>query len=79
MYIVILDVMLLHIVWLGHSRWLFSCSLYIPCPTSACFTYTLLTCLTFLCTFLRPQLVIVIVKGVVRGLPLVALVTNEPT
>ena len=25
-------------VWSGHSRWLFSCSQYIPCSTSPCFT-----------------------------------------
>ena len=25
-------------VWSGHSRWLFSCSLYILCSTSPCFT-----------------------------------------
>ena len=31
------------IVWSGHSRWLFSCSLYTLCPTSACSTYTLCT------------------------------------
>lgn len=29
--------------WPGHSRWLFSCCLYIPCLTSARFTYTLTT------------------------------------
>ena len=29
-------------------KWLFSCSLYIPCWTSICLTYTLLTWLTFL-------------------------------
>lgn len=27
-------------VWSGHSRWLFSHARYIPCLTSACFTYT---------------------------------------
>ena len=58
------------IVWSGHSRWMFSCSLYIPCLTSACFTYTLLTWLTFLLTGPSPQLVIVLIKGVVRGVPL---------
>ena len=30
-------------LWSGHPRWLFSCSLYIPCSTSICFTYTLCT------------------------------------
>ena len=30
-------------VWSGHSRWLFSCSLYIPCLTSPCFTSILCT------------------------------------
>ena len=25
-------------VWSGHSRWLLSCSRYIPCSTSPCFT-----------------------------------------
>ena len=29
------------------SRWLFPCPVYIPCLTSACLTYTLLTWLTF--------------------------------
>ena len=39
-------------------RWLFSCSLYIPCLTHACFIYTLLT--TDLPTYVPlPQLVIV--------------------
>ena len=41
------------IVWSGHSRWLFSCSLYIPCSTCAYFTYTL-THMTDLPTYL-PQ------------------------
>ena len=54
----------------GHSIWLFSCSLYIPCPTRACFVYTLLTWLNFLHICPRPQLVIVLIKGAVRGLPL---------
>ena len=40
------------------QRWLFSCSLYIPCLTNACFIYTLLT--TDLPTYVPlPQLVIV--------------------
>ena len=42
----------------GQPRWLFSCSLYIPCRTSACFTYTIFTWLTFLHTCLRPQLLL---------------------
>ena len=54
----------------GHSIWLFSCSLYIPCPTRACFVYTLLTWLNFLHICPRPQLVIVLIKGEVTGLPL---------
>ena len=57
-------------LWSGHSRWLFSCSQYTPCPTSACFSYILLTWLTFLRTCPRPQLVIVLIKGAVRGVPL---------
>ena len=32
----------------GSPEWLFSCSLYMPCWISACFTYTLFTWLTFL-------------------------------
>ena len=36
------------LVQTGHSRWLFSCPLYTPCSTSSCFTYTLLSQLTFL-------------------------------
>ena len=27
-------------VWSGHSRWWFSCSLYLPCSTRPCFTCT---------------------------------------
>ena len=41
-----------------------------PCPTRACFPYTLLTGLTFLRTCPRPQLVIVLIEGAVRGVPL---------
>lgn len=26
-------------LWSGYSRWLFSCPLFIACPTTACFTY----------------------------------------
>ena len=33
-------------VWSGHSRWLFSCSLYTACPISPCFTSILRTWLT---------------------------------
>ena len=40
-------------LWSGHSKWLLSCSLFIPCLTSACFNYTLGTYQIFL-TFL-PQ------------------------
>ena len=47
-----------------------SLALYTPRLTSACFTCTLYTCLTFLCTYHRPQLVIVLIKGAVRGVPL---------
>ena len=52
-----------------------------PCLTSACFTYTFLTRLTFLHTCPRPQLVIVLIKEVERGMPalLVPVVTDEPT
>ena len=68
-------------LWSAHSRWLFSCSLYIPCWTSTCFILILCTWLTFLCICLSPQLVIVLIKGVVRGHAplLVSLVTNEPS
>ena len=41
----------LYYMWSGHSRQLFSCSLGIRWPTNACFTYTLHTGLTFLCTY----------------------------
>lgn len=58
------------VVWSGHSRWLFSCCLYIPCMTSVCLPCTLLTWLTFLHTCPRPQLVIVLIQGAVRGVPL---------
>ena len=40
------------LLWSGHPRWLFSCSLYIPFSTSPCLTYTLLTWLNFLRAFL---------------------------
>ena len=50
------------------SRCLLSCSLSIPCLTSACFTYTLLTWLTFPRTCLQPQLhTNVLIIGAVRG------------
>ena len=69
------------------------CSLYIPCSTSACFTYTLLTCLTFLHPCPRLQLMTVLALdqnistliAYQRGSEeqpaplLVSLVTNEPT
>ena len=69
------------LVWSGHSRWLFFCSLYISCLISACFTNSLLTWLTFWHTCPRPQLVIVRIKEVERGMPapLVPVVTDEPT
>ena len=45
-------------------KWrLFSCSLYIPCPTTACLTFILLTWLTFLHPCPRPQLVIVLIRS----------------
>ena len=47
-------------VWSGHSRWLFSCSLYIPCSASACFTHTQLTKLTFPHSCPRPQLITIL-------------------
>lgn len=53
-------------------------SLYIRCVTSACFTYTLFTCLTFLHTCPKPQPVTVLIEGEVRSL-IVSLVTKEPT
>ena len=61
-----------------------SCSLTLcqpPCLTSACFNCILSTSLTFLHTCLRPQLVIVLTKGAVRGQAPSwdSLVTNEPT
>ena len=44
-------------------------SLYLPCPTSVCFTYILHT--TDLPELLPPpQLVIVLIKGAVTGVPL---------
>ena len=67
-----------HTVWSGHSRWLFSCLVYIPCPTSACFTCTLLTWLTFLHTCPRTQLVIAYqTGGEGHASLLVSLVTND--
>lgn len=51
-----------------------------PRLTTACFTCTLYTCLTFLCTYHRPQLVIVLIKGAVRGVSAtVSLIANQPT
>ena len=66
-------------VWSGHSKWLFSCPLYIPCPTRACFTYTLLTGLNYL---LAPGLSwwLFLSKRQWGVAPLlVSSVTNEPT
>ena len=61
-------------------KWLFSCSLYIPCPNRACFTYTLLTWGTFLCTCPKPQLMTAYQRGGEWLAPLlVSLVTNDPT
>ena len=53
-------------VWPGHSRWLFSCSLHIRCPTSAYFTCIPVIWLTFLGAYPRPQVLIVLLKGAVR-------------
>ena len=58
----------------GHSRWLFSCSWYLLCPTRA-----LLTGLTFLLTCPKPQLMIVLIEGVVRGVPLLVSLVTKPT
>ena len=58
------------VVLLNSRTWLFFCSLYIPYSTSACFTYTLLTGLTFLHTSFRTQLVTVLIKGAVKGMTL---------
>lgn len=41
-------------VWSGNPRWLFSCSLYIPCSTNVCFMHTLISRLTFLHIFPHP-------------------------
>ena len=65
-------------VWSGPSRWLFSCTVYIPCPTNACLTVSYAhdwpsnphTCP-------RPQLVIVLIKGTGPSTDL--LLINEPT
>ena len=72
---------------IGHPRWLFSRSLYNPGWTSAFFTYTLLTWLTFLCTCTRSQLMIGVTlvtriayqKGSKSTRLLVFLVTSELT
>ena len=67
-------------VWSGHSRWLFSCSLYIPCPTSSCFTCTLCTQLTILLLALGPSWWLFLSKGLWGTcVSAVSLVTNEPT
>ena len=63
----------------GPLKWLFSYSLYIPCPNRACFTYTLLTWLTFLCTCPKPQLITAYQRGGEWLAPLlVSLVTMSP-
>ena len=63
--------------WLAHSRWLFPCSLSVPCPTSACFIYTYSGLPTYLpwapasgCSYQR--------GGEVCALLLVSLVIDEP-
>ena len=67
-------------VWSGHSGWLFSCSLYIPCPTSSCFTCTLCTQLTILLLALGPSWWLFLSKGLWGTCAsAVSLVTNEPT
>ena len=43
---------------------------YISCLTSACFIYILPTWLTFLHTYSRSQLVVVLIKGAVRFMAL---------
>ena len=64
----------------GHSRWLFSCSLYIPRPTSSCFACTLCTQLTILLLALGPSWWLFLSKGLWGACPsAVSLVTNEPT
>ena len=63
----------------GPLKWLFSYSLYIPCPNRACFTYTLLTWLTFLCTCPKTQLITAYQRGGEWLAPvLVSLVTMSP-
>ena len=63
--------------WLAHSRWLFPCSLSVPCPTSACFIYTYSGLPTYLpwapasdCSYQR--------DGEVCAFLLVSLVIDEP-
>lgn len=64
--------------WSGHPRQLLSCSLYILCLTCACFTFTLLSWLTFQGTCPWPQLVITCQRSSEGCAPLlVSLVTNE--
>lgn len=49
-----------------------------PLLTSACFTYELLTALTFLHTCPTPQLVTVLIQGTVRGGPLYWQLMDQP-
>ena len=68
-------------LWSGHSRWLLSCTLYILCLTSACFSYPLGTKQTFL-TFLpqAPSNDFSFQRDCEGCAPLLAsLVNNEPT
>lgn len=78
-------------VWSGHSKCLFSCSLYISCLTSACFTYTLLRRVTFLhtCPMPQPMTVLALEQNIATLIAyqrdgenhvalLVSLVTDEP-
>lgn len=77
------------LVWLDRPWWLFICSLYIPYSTSACFTYTLLTSLTFLYNLsqspannyssFRSEISTMLIKGVMGGgTPQLGLPTDEP-
>ena len=58
-----------------------SCPLYIPCPTSACFVYTLLTRLIFLSACPRPQLVIASdqIRSVTQSCPTLCNLMNHST
>lgn len=62
----------------ANSRWLFFCSLYIPCPSSTSFTDTPFTWLTFRTlapvpangySSFRSELFTMLIKGVVRSVP----------